>query len=135
MTLKVLSLMKNTPNAVDGALSVLSPKVVAIIGPFRARFFWQRWANVRRAKRMALEVWKLGAVAYLPHAMAGWLWGVIDESIIGPGLLELCRRCDAAILCQGWQRSAGSLDEYRTLCQQGTPVFHTVDDLKGWLAR
>lgn len=109
-------------------------KVVAIIGPFRARWCWHRGVNIRRAKRMAREVWRLGAVAYCPHTMAGWLYGDIDESIIGPGLLELCRRCDAGVLTQGWAQSAGSRDEHAALVAQGKPVFQTRDELRSWLS-
>lgn len=110
-------------------------KVVAVIGPFRARFFWRRWAHIRRAKRLARQVWALGAVAYCPHQMTRGLSGIIDEAVIVPGLLELCMRCDAGILLPGWPQSMGSLEEQRALYQQGKPVFQTLEHLQAWLAK
>ena len=120
--------------------------IVAIIGPFRPTHtdrwplispgirWWQRWRNIARAKAAAREVWELGAVAYCPHAMTAGLDGVIPDDVIMPGLLELCARCDAGRVLRGWEHSEGSLDEMAALETPGKPVFHTVDQLRKWLA-
>ena len=73
-------------------------KTVAIIGPFTAPTNWQRDLNIDAADMLALEVWKLGAVAYCPHRATGHWYGVLPEKVFIEGDKGVMARLDVAIL-------------------------------------
>lgn len=54
-------------------------KVIYIAGPFRGPDSWAIEQNVRAAEALALEVWRMGAVAYCPHAMTRFYQGAAPE--------------------------------------------------------
>lgn len=108
-------------------------RAVYCAGPFRAATDEQREANIRRAEEMGLEVAKLGASPVIPHANTRHLHSHVPEAFMLEATLELMRRCDAVILCEGWQESAGTRDEVCEAHWLGLPVFYTLFGLKSWL--
>jgi len=108
-------------------------KVVYIAGPYRAPNAWEIEENIRRAERLALEVWKLGAAALCPHTNTRFFQGAADDAVWLDGDLELLKRCDAVLLVPGWHKSTGARAEVRVAESRGLPVFASVDDLEGWL--
>jgi hypothetical protein len=108
--------------------------VIAIIGPFNATTTEGILQNVHRARDLADEVWKLGAVAYCPHTSTCHLFGVLPESLFYAAGVEMAQRCDAGMLVRGWQHSQGSWREKTAMEAQGKPVFERLEDLATWLA-
>ena len=108
-------------------------KLIAVIGPFTAPTPEGIAANVARAKQVRDAVLRLGASPYCSHTMVGDLWEIIPESIIVPSIMEGTRRCDAAILVDGWEHSPGTLREKAELERLGKPVFRTIHALRSWL--
>ena len=119
-------------------------KVVYVAGPFRCgvkgaeprvQDAWGIQTNVMAAMALALEVWKLGAVAICPHANTMFFQnaaGCADEVWLN-GDLELLNRCDAMIVTDDWQRSSGARAEVQHAEARGLPVFLTLEDLAFWL--
>lgn len=108
-------------------------RVVYVAGPFRGKSHWDVAENVRNAERLALEVWRLGAVALCPHANTAHFDGAADDSVWLEGDLELLRRCDAMILTPDWRRSTGATKEKEFAEGLGIPVFETLEGLDDWL--
>lgn len=107
--------------------------VIYVAGPFRASTHYALQANIRNAERLALEVWKLGAVAICPHKNTEFFTGEIPDEAFLTGDLELLRRCDAVILTEDWERSSGARAEVVFAREKGIPVFKTLALLREWL--
>jgi hypothetical protein len=97
--------------------------VIYIAGPYRAPTPWQILQNIRAAQAVALQVWKLGAVAICPHANTALFDGEADDAIWLDGDLELLRRSDAVVLVPGWERSTGAKAEQAFALSLHLPVF------------
>lgn len=109
-------------------------KVIYIAGPFKAENSWQVEQNVRRAEEIALEVWRLGAVAVCPHTNTRFFLGTLpDVAVYVKGYIELVKRCDAVLTVSGYEWSHGAGLELDAAEAEGKPVFHNLGDLKAWL--
>lgn len=100
-------------------------KLIYVAGPFRGATPWDVEQNVRRAEERALDVWKAGAAALCPHTNTRFFdkaAGCTGELFV-EGTLEMLRRCDAMILCAGWEKSSGTKGEIREALRLGIPVF------------
>ena len=47
--------------------------------------------------------------------------------------MDLLVRCDAMILCDGWEDSKGCLNEINEAEIRQIPVFYNINDLESWL--
>lgn len=108
-------------------------KVCYVAGKFRGATDAEVEANIRAAEALGLEVAKLGASTVIPHANTHSFHKLIPEDFMLAATLELMRRCDALILVEGWQESAGTRDEMCEAHFLGLPVFYTLAGLKNWL--
>lgn len=109
-------------------------KVVYIIGPFRAPTHWEVEQNVRRAEALALEVANLGAMPLCPHANTRHFDGLLTDEFWLDGTMELGRRCDAAIVVDGWESSSWSKAEIADFDRRCATVFLNLKALAEWLA-
>lgn len=108
-------------------------KVIYIAGPFGAPTSWQVAENIRSAERLALEVWRLGAVAICPHANSGTMAGALPEATALAGYLEVLRRCDAVLLMPDWRQSPGACQEHAQAKRERMPTFDSIEGLRQWL--
>lgn len=108
-------------------------KVVYIAGPFRGANYWEQENNIRRAEKLAHDVWLLGAAALCPHTNTRFFQGSAPDDVWLEGDLELMRRCDAVILTDLWWRSLGATAEANEANRRGIPVFERLEDLESWL--
>ncbi len=109
-------------------------KVVYIAGPFRGPNAWEIEENIRRAERLALEVWRLGAAALCPHTNTRFFQGAAEDAVWLDGDIELLNRCDAVLLTPDWKLSSGARAEHDHAKGRGLPIFYFLVDLKTWLA-
>jgi hypothetical protein len=107
--------------------------VVFISGPFRGPHAWAIQEHVMDAMRVALEVWRMGAVAICPHSNTMFFQGAAEDAVWLAGDLELLRRSDAVLTVEGWERSAGATAEVREARLCGVPVFHACEALRAWM--
>lgn len=108
-------------------------RVVYIAGPFRGPDHWAIAENIRRAERLAFEVWRLGAAALCPHLNTIHYQGSLPDRVWLDGDLEMLARCDAVLLTPDWAQSVGATAERAHAIGVGVPVFYDLDTLKGWL--
>lgn len=112
----------------------MSTRVVCYVaGPFRAPNGWALAQNIRRAEAMAYEVAKLGAVPLCPHTMFATFDRTLSDEFWLDGTLELLRRCDVVLLCEGWEASSGTRGEIDEARRQGMPVYSSFDEFRAAL--
>jgi len=113
-------------------------KRVYIASPFTAETHWQVTQNIRRAEAAGLEVAKLGAVPVIPHSMYGSFDGELNCVFWLDTTIALLCVCDAILLCEGWRRSQGCVEEAQFVCyEHPIPRFYMEDagleKLQAWL--
>jgi hypothetical protein len=108
-------------------------KVVYVAGPYRGDGEWQVVQNIRKAEKLALEIWKAGAVAICPHKNTALFGGTLPDETWLRGDLELVRRSDAVCCTPDWERSEGARGEVKLARDLGIPVFATLQEVKDWL--
>ena len=108
-------------------------KLVYVAGPYRAEAEFGVLENIRRAEKVALEVWRAGAACICPHKNTAFFGGAADDRVWLEGDLEIIRRCDAIVLVEGWQNSTGTLAEIKLASELGLPVFEWLDEFRDWL--
>lgn len=118
-------------------LTPVPPKrVIYTASPFRSPLGpWGIFLNVRHAEKMALEVWKRGAVALCPHLNTANFQGALPDSVWLEGDLELLDRSDALLLSGEWNKSEGCQMELRHAQAKGIPVLISLEDLDRFLGR
>ena len=118
-----------------------SRKIVYIAGPFRSvnadgkSNAWGVQCHVMNAMKVALEVWKLGAVALCPHSNSMFFQDAdgCEDNVWLEGDLELVLRSDAMIMTEDWRRSSGATAEKAFAETHGIPVFESIAELEIWL--
>lgn len=113
-------------------------KLVYIAGPFRAKpdplNQYVQKKNIDEAADLALEVWKLGAVAVCPHLNTAPFQGALPDEVWLDGDLTLMRRCDAVLMTPRWHESEGARVERDVALEHGVPVFYTLESMGWWLS-
>lgn len=107
--------------------------VVFVSGPFRAPDQWKQWQNTLAAGALGLAVWKLGAVALVPHLNSAFFQGAAPDEVWLVGDLALLAKCDAIIMTPDWERSSGARTERATAEGLGLPIFYELDTLRAWV--
>jgi hypothetical protein len=108
-------------------------KVGYIAGPFRGPSAWAVAENVRKAERVALDVWRAGAAAICPHTNTAHFDGAAPDDVWLRGDLEMLKRCDFVVMVEGWEGSMGARAERLTALRLGIPVFYGVAEATSWL--
>lgn len=95
--------------------------IVYIAGPYRGDV----QKNIASARKVAKEVWESGNVALCPHLNTAHFeldCSCCDQIYIN-GDLDLLARCDAIVMCPGWEQSKGSLGEHAYASERGIPIY------------
>jgi hypothetical protein len=111
------------------------PPVIYVGGPFRGNSAWDIEENIRRAERLSLEVWRLGAACLCPHTNTRFFQGAAPDDVWLDGDLAMLHRCDGFLLTEDWSRSSGTRAEVKFCEDNGIPVFYNLDELKDWLKK
>lgn len=111
-------------------------KVVYIAGPITAATPEFEEKNVQRGYDYGLMVWRLGAVAHIPHLNTpGRLMieaGITADDIYN-GDLTILDRCDAMLRIPGWENSKGVKLESEFAQHHSIPIFDELIELAKWL--
>lgn len=110
-------------------------KVVYVAGPFRGVDAWTVERHVRHAEELAYAVAGLGAMPLCPHTNTRFFDGTMTDEFWLDGTLELMSRCDAVVLTDDWQSSAGARAEVVKAHQLSIPVFDSIGALREWLTK
>jgi hypothetical protein len=111
--------------------------LVYCAGPFSAPTREGVEANIRKMSELGVEVAKLGACPWIPHANTALpeFEHVQPYTFWIAATLEQLRRCDAVIMSEDWKQSSGARGEHADAFARGQPIFYSLDELKAWLAR
>jgi nucleoside 2-deoxyribosyltransferase len=104
-------------------------KVVYVAGPYSGPDSWSREQNIRAAEDVALNLILCGFAPICVHAVARYWYGRVSEECAIEADLELLHRCDAVVLCAGWEHSRGTLAEIESARVRGIPVYETVGEI------
>jgi len=104
---------------------------VYIAGPYRSHTKAGIDANITVAKKVGALASLKGWSAVIPHANTAHLDEVaqLPDEFWLAATMELLRRCDAIVLCPGWQRSSGTLAEVAEAERRGMPIYYTESEL------
>jgi hypothetical protein len=93
-------------------------------------------ANIKAAAELGVEVAKLGACPWIPHANTALpAFEHVQPYQFWIDATELQRqKCDALLTVEGWERSSGARGEVSAAREAGQPVFHNLADLAEWIA-
>ena len=86
--------------------------IVYILGPYRSNTINGIANNIAEARRRAEWCWANGHTPVCPHMNSAFMDGVVDDSVLLPRYIMLMMRCDAIMPIRGWEKSAGSKEEY-----------------------
>lgn len=107
--------------------------LIYVGGPFRAKTSWERTFHIRRAEMVGLRVAVAGATPVIPHTMYGNYDGTFDDEFWLDVTMRLLQVCEGMFVCDGWERSQGTLAEIADCEHKGRPVFHTFTKLEKFL--
>jgi len=98
--------------------------IIYIAGPYRGSKK-QIDEHIARARALAIRVWQVGHVALCPHLNTAHFEvdAKLPDSAYLDGDLKLLARCDAVVTLNGWERSAGALEEVEFAVEHGIPVY------------
>ena len=102
-------------------------KVVYVAGPYRNNTVLGTMANIDRARKVAMVIWKMGYVAVCPHTNSALFDEVTHESVFLKGYLELVKRCDVVVVVPNYHESEGTLAEIEVALLNGIPVIRFPD--------
>ena len=97
--------------------------LVYIAGPYRGDVV----GNTSRALAVARDVFVLGGFAIVSHVLSTSNGDVRDAAFWLAGTVEVMRRCDAVVVCPGWEQSQGTRAEIDEAVRLGIPVFFWPD--------
>ncbi len=112
-------------------------KIAYVAGPYRAKTIQGVVENIRRARELALRLWKLGYAVICPHSNTAFFDGVCPDSVWLEGDIEILKRCDLVVLVDGWENSAGARREVEVAAAHGIPIYDEqwVSDTEGLVAK
>lgn len=99
--------------------------IVYVAGPYRGLNHAAIELNIQSATAVGMEAIRKGWSPIIPHKNTGHL----DEIIALPdqfwldATMALMLRCDAVVLCPGYERSAGTSAEIQRARREGIPVY------------
>lgn len=104
--------------------------VAYIAGPYRSPTAEGLAINIATAKKVGQLVALKGWSPMIPHANTAHLeLPELGDEYWLAATLELMRRCDVVVLCPGWARSSGTINEIDVANLLGMPVFFAESQL------
>lgn len=98
-------------------------KLVYIAGPYRGQNEYVVERNRRRAEAMMMNIAAAGHAPLCPHTMTRYCDGTITDEYWLSATMEMLRRCDAMVCCEGWEDSDGTAAEIEEAYRLGIPVY------------
>jgi hypothetical protein len=106
---------------------------VYVAGPYRAKTRWGVVENIRKAKKVGLELCKLGCAAVVPHALYLDYDGALSDEFFLAATMRVMEGCDCVLMMDNWQDSPGAIGEYNRARKIDMPVFFSISRLENHL--
>lgn len=104
--------------------------LIYVAGPITNLDSYARELNIRRAEADMRRLLNRGYQAYCTHVYARLFVGGDWELLMIELGSELLSRSDAMWLCDGWERSAGTVLEIKLAMRRGIPMYDNFLHLK-----
>jgi hypothetical protein len=104
--------------------------IVYVAGPYRADTREGVERNIQKARKVAIALWERGYGVICPHLNTAHFHDdckVDNEDLYLNAYVEILKRCDAVVMTNGWNKSAGAREEFETAIMNEVPVFHPSD--------
>ena len=105
-------------------------KLIYVAGPYRSATREGVRRNIETAMQVAMYVAKAGYMPVVPHACTQYFdWDypkLQPDSFWLDGTMEMLDRCDAIIMCPGWEHSSGSKAEHEHAEKTGKKVCYST---------
>lgn len=111
----------------------MTPPLVYVGGPFRAKTTWQLVENIRTAEAAGFKLAQLGAIPVIPHTMFGNFDRTLTDAFWIDATLLLLRQCEAMLVVGDYKSSEGTLGEIQDCKRRNVPTFTSILDVKAWL--
>ena len=84
--------------------------------------------NIEAARKIAIEIWKLGHYCISPHLNSQHMEddGIPWETFMS-GDLSIISRCDGVVMIPGWEESRGASLEFSFATDKGIPIWMYPD--------
>lgn len=107
--------------------------LIYVAGRYRAATREAVAANIEAARQVGTQAARLGWYPVIPHANTAHMELDLDhnDDFWLAGTLELMTRCDAVVLVEGWESSAGTLGEIARADALRIPVYRGPHLLPG----
>ena len=106
-------------------------RVAYLAGPYRAPTENALWENIAEARRIAVELWKLGYVPICPHMNSAFMGGVVSSETFLAGDLEIISQLDPERACMvmmpEWLKSTGAQGEHDKAMERNMLVYYWPD--------
>ena len=99
--------------------------LIYVAGPYRGDVD----ANIAKARAAGIRLWEDNHVAITPHLNTAHFekdCNIDDDDYIR-GDLKILERCDAIVMLQGWEESAGATAEHNFATTHKIPIFYWPD--------
>ena len=107
----------------------MTPQLIYLAGPYRAKNGYTVRENVRTAERFAVEVVQLGHYPVTPHLNTAFFDGEAEDEYFLAHGLALLSRCDAILLLPRWEQSSGSRQELADAHLHGLEVYKGIHEI------
>ena len=106
-------------------------KLVYVAGPYRGSTPDDVDLNIASATQVGKLVARLGYYPVIPHlnTLHFERFAGLPDQFFLDGTIELMRRCDAVIMCPGWQASSGARQELEEAHRLAIPVFYDAYEM------
>lgn len=104
--------------------------VVYVSGPITADNAWLKELNIRYAEEVGLSLGDspFNTSPIVPHTACRFFGGTRDRDVFMEIDIAQLSRCDAMVLCPGWENSEGCKSELAYAQEKGIPYIEVSKD-------
>lgn len=98
-------------------------EIVFICGPYRSTTVIGIVENIQTAEKYAKKYWKLGYCVICPHKNTALFDGLMPDNVWLTSYKKLLSLSDVIVVLPGWEKSEGSIDEYKLAKELGKSII------------
>jgi len=84
--------------------------------------------NIRMAEAVAIDLWKMGYMAFCPHLNTAHFGGLLPDEVWLRGGLAMLKLCALVVMVPNWKDSEGARKERAVALARNIPVYYWPQD-------